>query len=82
MAAEAEEEGVVGRRGKKREAGKGEGGGGGGGRATWEARRMSPSDMGAADWVEGRRWDPDGGEATAWKVSRPLVVNRLILQGL
>jgi hypothetical protein len=54
MAAEAEEEGVVGRRGKKREAGKGEGGGGGagGGRATWEARRMSPSDMGAADWVE------------------------------
>jgi hypothetical protein len=65
-------------RGEKRE---GEGGGGGGG-ATREAWWMSPSDMEAADWVEGRRWDPDGGEATAWKVSRPLVVNRLILQGL
>jgi hypothetical protein len=68
MAAEAEEEGVVGRRGKKREAGKGEGGGGGGGRATWEARRMSPSDMGAADWVEPLRGG--GGARTAGRRRR------------
>jgi hypothetical protein len=35
---------------------------------------MSPSDMGAADWVEGRRWGPDGRKATPWKALRPLLL--------